>query len=154
MSKFELSDAVTLFSQETATINSLWTVYVVATFAATAYGYSAPTFSAVQAGAVTFGFVAFAFGNWKLLRQGLIINLELKDEILSAVSSDSGNQFQSSIKKLAATANPTWISRLIHLFIDACVIVAIWSRSPDAVVVWNEGVALVNKVLGYPMPSN
>ena len=33
MSKFELSNAVTLFTQNNTNINSLWTVYVAATFA-------------------------------------------------------------------------------------------------------------------------
>jgi len=41
MAKYELSDAVTLFTAEATTINSLWTVYVVATFAAAGYGISA-----------------------------------------------------------------------------------------------------------------
>jgi hypothetical protein len=140
MSKFELSNAVTLFTQQTTTINSLWTVYVAATFAAAGYGFSASSLTVVQAGAVTLGFSAFAFGNWQLLMQGLSITRVLGSEIKSAVSSDTGNQFKSSIKALAVTANPPWVSGFIHLFIDACVIVALWTRVPEAV-------ALAHKVL-------
>ena len=40
MDKFELNHAVTLFTQQTTTINSLWTVYVAATFAAAGYGFT------------------------------------------------------------------------------------------------------------------
>src|SRR5688500_20189950 len=38
VNKFELKDAVNLFSQQTSIINSLWPVYVGATFAAAGFG--------------------------------------------------------------------------------------------------------------------
>ena len=132
MAKYELSDAVTLFTAEATTIGNLWTVYVVATFAAAGYGISASPSSVIQAGAVSLGFAAFAFGNWKLLKQALLISRTLQGEIRSTVISNPDIQFKSSIMALAATANPPWISLVIHLFIDACVIVAIWTRVPEA----------------------
>ena len=48
MSKFELSHAVALFSQQTVVINNLWQVYVVATFAAAGFGISVSSLSAKQ----------------------------------------------------------------------------------------------------------
>ena len=60
MDKFELNHAVTLFTQQTTTINSLWTVYVAATFAAAGYGFTASPLPPVIAAAVTVGFLAFA----------------------------------------------------------------------------------------------
>ena len=75
MDKFELNHAVTLFTQQTTTINSLWTVYVAATFAAAGYGFAASPIPPVIAAAVTVGFLAFAFGNWKLLSFCVVISL-------------------------------------------------------------------------------
>jgi hypothetical protein len=129
MDKFELSHAVTLFTQQTTTINSLWTVYVAATFAAAGYGFSASPLPPVIAAAVTVGFLALAFGNWKLSRQGLGINRQLQKDIsefLTRTASD--HAFKPSIERLIAAANPPWISLIIHLLIDFCVVVSLWSR--------------------------
>ncbi len=129
MSEFKLPDAITLFSQEKTTITNLWTVYVVATFAAAGYGFSDhPSLNCLTAVAVTFGFSAFSFGHWKLLKQSLDINIILQNDVRDAIKGDQDNQFKSSIEVLVANANPLWVSRTIHLFIDLCVIVSIWSR--------------------------
>ena len=131
ISKFELSHAVALFSQQTVVINNLWQVYVVATFAAAGFGISV-SLAISQAIAITTGFLAFTFGNWKLLKQGLSVNVKLGSEISSVVRADLLNPFNSSINALAATANPPIISLCIHAFIDTCVVIAIWSHVPDA----------------------
>ena len=129
MDKFELNHAVSLFTQQTTTINSLWTVYVAATFAAAGYGFTVSPLSPIIAAAVTLGFLAFAFGNWKLLKQGLQINRQLQKDITDFMQSAStGNPFELSIKKLISTANPPWISLAIHLWIDFCVVAAGWCR--------------------------
>ncbi|KRR16750.1 hypothetical protein CQ14_14230 [Bradyrhizobium lablabi] len=129
MDKFELNHAVTLFTQQTTTINSLWTVYVAATFAAAGYGFTVSPLSPIIAAAVTLGFLAFAFGNWKLLKQGLQINRQLQEDITDFMqSAATGNPFELSIKKLVSTANPPLISLVIHLWIDFCVVAALWSR--------------------------
>ncbi|WP_061026462.1 hypothetical protein [Bradyrhizobium sp. CCH5-F6] len=127
MDKFELNHAVALFSQQTTTINNLWTVYVVATFAAAGYGTSASPLPATVALAVTCGFLAFAVGHWSLLYQGLTINRQLQRDI-SAFMESATSPFKLSIKELVATANPPWISLTIHLLIDLCVVVALWWR--------------------------
>jgi hypothetical protein len=127
MAKFELSDAVKLFTDGASAINNLWAVYVVATFAAAGYGVAASKPNIVQAIVVALGFSAFALGNWSLLRQSLTLNRALKGEILSVVASDPSNQFKASLAKLAATANPPWISLAFHIFIDGCVIIALLS---------------------------
>lgn len=128
MGKLELPHAVTLFTQQTTTINSLWTVYVAATFAAAGYGFSAKGLSPITAAAVTVGFLAFAFGNWKLIRQGLRINQALSADLRAALGADPGQPFAWTITALAGTANAFWISRSIHILIDACVIVALWGH--------------------------
>jgi hypothetical protein len=129
MDKFELKDAVTLFTQQTTIINSLWTVYVAATFAAAGYGLSVSPLSPVVAAAVTAGFLMFAIGNWNLLRQALGINRQLEEDILEFMKSSANDRpFRRSIKVLADTANPPRISLAIHVFIDLCVIISLWWR--------------------------
>jgi hypothetical protein len=128
MSGFEVSHGVTLFTQHTNTINSLWTVYVAATFAAAGYGFSSGGLSPITASAITFGFIAFALGNWSLLKQALRINLTLRTDLIDAMSVDSDTKFKPTICCLAETANPFWVSRTIHIFIDVCVIIALWSH--------------------------
>jgi hypothetical protein len=129
MSQFELSDAIDLFSREKAAINSLWTTHVVGNFAAAAYGFSGQaTLNAYTATAVSIGFSAFAFGNWKLLKQSLVISKTLQKEIRNMASLDPSNKFSLSVEALVKRANPPWISMLIHLFIDLCVLTAIWTR--------------------------
>ena len=129
MDKFELNHAVSLFTQETTTINNLWTAYVAATFAAAGYGLSVSPLPPVIAAAVTAGFLAFAVGNWKLLRQGLRINRQLQKDISKLMTSTAGDHtFKPSIEGLVATASPPWISLAIHLLIDFCVVIALWSR--------------------------
>ena len=133
MSKFDLSKAVTLFTQNVTNINSLWTVYVVATFALAGYGLSAPKIETKTAIVVTAGFWAFTFGHWKLLKQALVINRSLSVEISQALttSEEKDNQFQGSFRHLCAMANPPWISLVIHLLIDVCCTLALWTRLPE-----------------------
>jgi hypothetical protein len=131
MSNFELSNAITLFSQEKIAITHLWTVYVVATFAAAGFGFAGAPLNALTATAVTIGFSVFAFGNWKLLKQSLVISRVLRQDILAAIAADSDPAFKSSIEALVDRANPPWISFCIHLFIDTCVFVALWTRVPQ-----------------------
>jgi hypothetical protein len=139
--KFELNHAVTLFSQETTIINSLWTVYVAATFAAAGYGFTSSPLQPKIALAVALGFLAFAVGNWKLLKQGLTINQHLQKDISEflACKADEPHPFRPSIKKLIATANPTGISRAIHIFIDFCVVIALLSRVNWSAPLLSEG---------------
>ena len=72
--------------------------------------------------------LSILFGNWKLLKQSLEINIIIQNDVRDAIGGDRDNRFKSSIELLVANANPLWVSRTIHLFIDLCVIVSIWSR--------------------------
>jgi hypothetical protein len=127
--KFGLSDAVTLFTHQVATINTLWAVYVAATFAAAGYGLSVAQGLAYRlAATVASGFLAFAIGNWVLLRQSLTIARTLQRDIRAALSADPENPFASSLHAVAATANAPWISLVFHVFIDTCVVLAIWMQ--------------------------
>ena len=124
--KFGLSDAVNLFTHQVATINTLWAVYVAATFAAAGYGLSVDQGLDYRlAGTVAAGFLAFAIGNWVLLKQALTIARTLQQDIRAALAADKANPFAASLHAVAATANAPWISLMFHVFIDACVVIAI-----------------------------
>ena len=132
MDEFDLPKAVDLFSQEKSVINNLWTTFAVATFAAASFGVTVSNWSRITAIAATLGFLAFAFGNWKLLKQSLKVNRALQMDIRRALASNPNNQFRDSIEALVSRANPPWISLMVHLFIDTCVVVALWKGFPSA----------------------
>ena len=128
--KFELSHAVTLFTQEVTTINSLWTTYVVATFAAAGYGLSVANLGVFQALAVTVGFLTFAVGNAILLWQASSIARAAEHDIRSTIARASSGGFDASLRAVCATANPPRKQMIFHVIIDACVLIALWSRVP------------------------
>ena len=129
MTQFDISHAVQLFSDNTDTINNLWGIYVVATFAAAGFGASSKHISIGTAIVVTIGFWAFALGHLSLLTQALNLNLQLEMDISSALGSDpdGAGPFKPTIQYLAGSADPPWISVSIHLLIDVCATAAMWS---------------------------
>ena len=130
MAKFDVVHAVQLFSENTGTINNLWGIYVVATFAAAGFGASSESISIWTAIVVTVGFWAFALGHLSLLTQALTLNRHLAADIMGALregNADDAGKFKSAIQYLASTANPPWTSIAIHLLIDVCATAAMWS---------------------------
>lgn len=132
MAEFEVSNAVTLFSQENTAINNLWQVYVVATFAAAGYGLSSKDLSWQAAAAVTCGFLVFTAGNLSLILQAIRINRSLKADLLNAYpaanATNPARPYEESIRCLANTANRASFSIAAHLIIDVCVVIALWSH--------------------------
>lgn len=132
MVAFDLPQLVDLYTKEVAIVNALWTVYVVATFAAAGAGYSSKVgdMPLMARLAVTLGFWAFTLGHLHLLRQGLAILKSVASAILTTVSAE-GTSLSSDtanvLRVLALTSNRTWVSVLIHLFIDICVTLSLWS---------------------------
>lgn len=129
MAKFDVVHAVQLFSENTGTINNLWGLYIVATFAAAGFGASSDSISIGAAIVVTVGFWAFALGHLQLLVQALNLNRRLKTDISVALleGAEDAGRFMPSIRYLISTANPPWISISIHLLIDVCATAALWS---------------------------
>jgi hypothetical protein len=133
MLKFDLADAVELFSEQSTNITSLWTVYVVATFAAAGYSIAIKDNTIVPEpiviAAVTLGFWCFTLGHLTLLCQALSVNLKLAADIKSCLPSepDETFRFKPSLHSLSRTANRRWLSICIHLIIDFCVTVALWA---------------------------
>ncbi len=71
---FTVKDAVTVYLQQAAAQNQLWTMYVVATFTAIAFAVNAANqHSAILLAAGAIGFLAFTLGHAWLIRQGLTL---------------------------------------------------------------------------------
>jgi hypothetical protein len=129
----DISKGADLFLQEASSINSLWAVYVVATFAGASYGVSSRAPSRTALIGVTVGFLAFAWGHLSLVRQALAVSAVLGQDLERAANAGDAGGFAASIHSLARTANPPWISITIHLVIDTCVVLALWSKPLVAV---------------------
>jgi hypothetical protein len=133
MAEFELADAVELYSEQATNITSLWTVYVVATFAAAGYSITIKDNTIVPEpiliGAVTLGFWCFTLGHLSLLWQALSVNLKVAADIENFLASapKEAFRFQPSLRSLSTTANPRWPSTCIHLIIDLCVTLTLWA---------------------------
>jgi hypothetical protein len=131
--EYSLSNAVDLFSQQAAIVINLWTVYVVATFAAAGFALSSDgPLNIFIVIAVTVGFWLFAMGHLQLLKQSLLIMQDLEHDIklvLKNLEGDSSFYFKLSIKKLIEAANPPRISIRIHYAIDLCATAALWIGS-------------------------
>ena len=127
---YKLSDAVTLFVNQTTVINSLWGIYVAATFAAAGFGATSNAHVVARA-AITFGFWAFTLGHLRLITDALVTTKLLGSAITKTIDiaeQDSISvEFAELLKQVAGKAKTPWISVAIHLFIDLCVTTAIWT---------------------------
>jgi hypothetical protein len=136
LDNYKLLDAVSLFSQQITIVNNLWTVYVVATFAAAGFGASSlPSYqhntSLLITIGLSIGYWAFTLGHFRLLMQALSIKNQLKLDIadhLATGINDNGIPFRNSLLCLINTVNPPWIVVCIHIVIDLCVTFIIWIR--------------------------
>jgi hypothetical protein len=128
-SVFELSDTVNLFMEQTSTINSLWATFAAITFVAAGYGFSVADFGIVQAIAISLGFSGFVVGHWILLDQALSIQKAAANDIGSAIEGHPDTEFRS-LRALCATVATRSKAMGLHIFVDGCVLVALWSRVP------------------------
>ncbi|WP_155904975.1 hypothetical protein [Methylopila sp. M107] len=128
MTEFNLSNAVTLFCPQSSSINSLWAVYVAATFATASYGLSQQDLHAGVVLAISLGFSVFALCHWSLVMQALRINRTLGSEINAHLEQNKNAAFAASLRCLTRSANPYWISLSAHVIIDVCVLAALWNR--------------------------
>lgn len=106
-------------------MHNLWTVFVVATFAAAGFG-AAGDLSFWVALAVSVGFCLFAGGHLALLHQTLRVVEAIRRDLEKF--SSAGALLPETLKESAANPNPIPNSTVIHLGIDLCVLVVIWWR--------------------------
>ncbi len=125
MPKFDEKAAVDLFAKQNSLVNGLWGIYIAATFTAASFSVTTVSLSPLALLSVTAGFWAFALGHLVLIRQALSINIKLKQSLRDTINSND-SPYTGVVSHLANTANPPWVSMVIHLFIDACVTSLIW----------------------------
>lgn len=115
----EIGDLVDLCLHQSASVNQLWTTYVVATFTGAAFAVTAGDHGSkflLAAGAL--GFLAFTVGHIMLVRSGLnrmqLAARDIADALAGAVRP----------RAFARLARPVliWPSMTCHIIIDACVI--------------------------------
>jgi hypothetical protein len=117
----EETPLVALLAQLHGAMHNLWTIFVVATFAAAGFGAQA-SLSWPVAAAVTAGFWLFALGHLRLLRQTLALIAALQKDLAALPPA----ALTKTREQLAGIGNRFEIARAIHLGIDLCVTAAIW----------------------------
>ncbi len=126
MDTFTISDAVTLYSQESSNVTTLWAFYTAAAFAAAGFGVGRK--SRIPEGlVVTLGFWTFTLGHLELLRFALWTRIKLSAEIQAALKVHGGD-FRNSLADLVVTTRSLDISSGAHLVVDCCATLAMWSR--------------------------
>ena len=105
-------------SQRTITHN-LWALYTVTTFTASAFSfrYGAKFPSSII---VMLGFLAFTLGHAALVRQSIVATNAIADSIKEIAKDDKSALSRAGVK-IADTANPIWVSMVLHSIIDICV---------------------------------
>jgi hypothetical protein len=135
--EFKLSDAVTLFTQQGAAINTLWMSYATIALVTAGFVFATGAFSSQEqlqyyiiAGAVTVAFWLFTLGHLRLILASLRLQRQVRDEIRAALKKprEADLPFQGSLRNLADSVARAWFVCFVHLAIDVCVTVAIWSR--------------------------
>lgn len=133
MASYDLAEAVELFSHQTNVVNTLWGVFAAATFTAAGFGTTlSPTNFGARV-AISVGFWAFALGHLRLLRQGIEVQQLLSKAILHLTQTKIADQtltseLSAALQGLTGTTNRSVSGSAIHIFIDVCVTVAVWSQ--------------------------
>lgn len=118
MEHFHLSDAVTLFAEQTSLITSLWTLYTLATFTAVGFAITSQPSRAVSI-PLTLGFLAFTTGHLLLLESVLEVQNTLEIEITSLLKNAADpSGFSKSLLLLTHNASSIPWSIFFHLAID------------------------------------
>ena len=134
MEKLSIKDAVDIFYKQTTIIDSLWTVYVAATFAAGGFSALKGDHGTIYivASALTVAFAAFTIGNWNMLKSQIQCRYNLRLQIiarLDALPEDKRPAFTASVRQIARGASTVLSGAIVHGTIDFCVVVAIWGRA-------------------------
>ena len=132
MKDFDLSDAVSNYTHQSSSIETLWGIFVAATFAGAGFGISlGDRFTYPLAAFLTVGFAAFALGHLALLRQHIHTQSDLRADILDHLDKSKANPspFENSIRSICRNSSKLGASTLAHGVIDFCVLLLIWSQA-------------------------
>jgi len=130
MSEFNLSHAVSTLSGYVAAANTLWGLFVVATFAAAGFGASMKDdFGVPTAAMLTIAYLAFAAAHLNALLLNLRVQRVIADEIRASLARAPAGltEYPLSVRAVVAASYRPAAAVAIHLVIDACVIGVAWS---------------------------
>ncbi|HET9639757.1 MAG TPA: hypothetical protein VFP12_11160 [Allosphingosinicella sp.] len=129
MRDFNLSHAVSTYSTYVASMNSLWGLYIVATFAAAGFGASMKEqFNAWTALLMTISFLAFAAAHLSGLMANLRVQKAISAEVMERLGGASEEtDFPATVGAVVGRTGHRGLSLAVHLVIDACVVAIIWS---------------------------
>jgi len=129
MREFNLSHAVSAYSTYASAMNSLWGLYIVATFSAAGFGATmGRRFTTDIALILTIAYLAFAAGHLRALMVTLNRQKIIAAEVIEQLQAggETLTPYPRSIAAITAKAlSPTaiWV---IHLTIDACIVGVMW----------------------------
>ena len=130
MRDFNLSHAVSTFSTYAGSLNSLWGLYIVATFAAAGFGASMKEqFNSWTASLLTIAFLAFAAAHLLALMANLRVQNAIAAEVRERLAGASKEltDFPATVGAVVGRTPSRAASLAVHLIIDACVIAIIWA---------------------------
>ncbi|MGZ8286006.1 MAG: hypothetical protein ACXW27_03835 [Allosphingosinicella sp.] len=130
MRDFNLSHAVSTFSTYGGSLNSLWGLYIVATFAAAGFGASMnEQFNTWTASLMTIAFLAFAAAHLLALMANLRVQKAISAEVLERLggAAKETTDFPATVRAVVGRTPSRTASLAVHLTIDACVIAVIWA---------------------------
>jgi hypothetical protein len=130
MRDFNISHAVSTFSTYVGSLNSLWGLYIVATFAAAGFGASMKEqFNSWTALLMTIAFLAFAAAHLSAVVANLRVQKRISTEVLERLGGASNEitDFPATVGAVVGRTPSRAASIAVHLIIDACVIAVIWA---------------------------
>lgn len=136
MRDFNLSHAVATYSSYGGSLNSLWGLYIVATFAAAGFGASMKEqFNTGTASLMTIAFLAFTAAHLSALMANLRIQKAISAEVLERMGGTSKvtTDFPATVRAVVGRTPSRAASIAVHLIIDACVIAVIWASVSNGV---------------------
>jgi hypothetical protein len=128
MREYNLSHAVSTFSTYGSALNSLWGLYIVATFAAAGFGASMKEqFNTGTASLLTIAFLAFTAAHLAALMANLRVQKAIAAEVLKRLGDAETTDFPATVGAVVGRTPSRGAMLAVHLIIDACVIAVIWA---------------------------
>ena len=132
MREFNLSHAVSSLSTFTGSLNSLWGLYIAASFAAAGFGASkTANFPPHMAALLTVAYLGFAAAHLHALLTNLKSQKAISEEIIDRLQAapEPLTDYPRSLAATVRIALSPKASLRVHLLIDACVVAIIWASS-------------------------
>lgn len=134
MRDFNLSHALSTFSTYVGALNSLWGLYIVATFAAAGFGASMKEqFNTGTAALMSIAFLAFTAAHLVAVMSNLRVQKAIAAEVLKRLADPETTDFPATVGAVVGRTPSRGAMLAVHLTIDACVIAVIWASVSNGI---------------------